>query len=191
MSRKPASRVSVPPSFFPKLMLPFFLPAILTLVLMFTVGESWPRNIAPGSGLKLWGFGATAVTALLAWRYAIRGIADPRAHKMAAAVCGVVGLMGWPIWSIGILPSINGVSLGPAETVRMTLERTETSQESRSRRLNHWAYLAPANPDAPVGAGRYFIAEDVHDDWNSRRPRSVSLTTAEGLLGAQVVTAFE
>ena len=86
MSRKQASRVSVPPSFFPKLMLPFFLPAILTFVLMFTVGESWPRNIAPGSGLKLWGFGATAVTALLAWRYAIRGIADPRAHKMAAAV---------------------------------------------------------------------------------------------------------
>jgi hypothetical protein len=191
MTQVRAPRPVVPPRFFVTVALPFAIPALVTLALVFTVGEGWPRNIPPGSGLKLAGFFVTALTGLLVWRIATRKLADIRVRKVAALLCGLTGLMGWPVWSVGVLPSINGSVLGEPQTVSMVLERTETTTVSRSNRLNHWAHLAPQNADAPVGAGRYFIPEGIYQDLNSRRPRSVSLTTAKGLLGAQVVTAFE
>jgi hypothetical protein len=172
-------------------MLPFAIPICLTLVLALSVGEDWPRNIAPGSGLKLAGLLATAVTALAAWFIAIRHIADRRAHQMAALVCGISGLMGWPVWSVGIMPSVNGMSLGPEQSVRMILERTEDTRVSRSRRRNHWAWLQPASPGGEAGAGRYFIPEATYMRWNETRPATVTVTVAQGLLGAQVATRFE
>jgi hypothetical protein len=184
------SRPIVPPSFFAKLLLPFALPILLTFALVLTVGESWPRNIAPGSGLKLWGLCAAALTTLLVWRFATRGIADNRVHKMAAIICSGVGLLGWPAWTVGVLPSINGISLGSEETVRMTLERMEVTTVSRSRDLNHWAWLRSEALDSPLEAGRYFIPEETYADWNILPPRSVTVTTATGLLGARVVTGF-
>lgn len=191
MKNNHAPRTIVPPSFFAKLLLPFAIPMLVTVALVVLVGESWPRNIAPGSGLKLAGFVATALTSAMVWHRVTRGIADRRAHKMAALVCGVVGLMGWPVWSVGVLPSVNGISLGPQEAVRMTLERTEVTTVSKSRALNHWAWLRPLSPDAETGAGRYFIPEATYQQWNSQRPSTVTVTAARGLLGAQVVIGYQ
>lgn len=191
MNNRKVSRPVVPPGFVVKLLLPFATPVAVTLLLVVLVGEAWPRNIAPGSGLKLTGFIATAITSLMVWRVAVTGIADRWAHRFAALLAGVTGLMGWPVWSVGVLPSVNGARLGPAQTVAMALERTEISTVSRSRRLNHWAWLHPASPDSPAAAGRYFIPEDAYSRWNETHPRSVRVTIASGLLGAQVVTGFE
>lgn len=190
MKKDGASRTLVPPSFFAKAMLPFALPILLTFALLILVGESWPRNLVPGSGLKLAGFLATMVTSLLVWRFTARGVADPRAHKMAALLCGMTGLMGWPVWSVGIMPSINGFSLGPEQTARMALKRTEVTTVSRSNKLNHWAWLQPDRLDSPVQAGRYFIPEGVYQEWSSLQPATVTVTFASGMLGAQVVTGY-
>lgn len=191
MKNNQAPRTIVPPSFFAKLMLPFAFPMLVTLALVILVGESWPRNIAPGSGLKLAGLVATALTGAMVWHRATRSIADRRAHKMAALMCAVTGLMGWPVWTVGVLPSVNGISLGPQSAVRMALERTEVTTVSRSSALNHWAWLRPLSPDAEVVAGRYFIPEATYQRWNSEQPSTVTVTTARGLLGAQVVTGYE
>ncbi len=191
VNRRQSQRTLVPPSFFPKLMLPFVLPIAITLALVGLVGEAWPRNIAPSSGLKLAGLLATAVLASGVWWWAVRAIADRRAHQMAAVVCAVTGLMGWPVWSVGIMPSINGMALGPEQSVTMTLERTEATSIKNSSKQHHWAWLQPASPDSAAGAGRYFISEATYQRWNEEQPRSVTVTIAEGLLGAQVVVRYE
>lgn len=164
---------------------------LLTAALVILVGESWPRNIAPGSGLKVPGFGASVLTSLIVWQFITRSIGDKRVHKMAAIICGVVGLMGWPVWSVGVLPSVNGFSLGPRESVRMTLTRTEITTVSRSRAFNHWAWLRPEVPTARAKTGRYFISEQTYQRWDDERPSTVNVTISEGLLGAQIVTDYE
>jgi len=184
-------RTIVPPSFFPKLALPFALPIAITLALVVLVGEAWPRNIAPGSGLKLAGLLATGILASGVWWWAVRAIADRRAQQMAALVCGVTGLMGWPVWSVGIMPSINGMMLGAEQTVTMTLERTEATSIKNSRERHHWAWLQPASPGSAAGAGRYFIPEATYQRWTEENPRNVRVSIAEGLLGAQVVIRYE
>ncbi len=191
MKSSRSSRVAVPASFFAKLMLPFAFPIALTMALVLLVGERWPRNIAPGSGLKLAGLCATAITCAIVWRLAVRGIADRRVHKFAAALCAATGLMGWPVWSVGILPSVNGYRPGSERVIAMTLERTESTRQSRSNKLNHWAWLRTDDAAAPIASGRYFISEDIHADWSRRGRGPVRITVARGLLGAQVVTGFE
>ncbi len=191
MTKTQASRPIVPATFFVELLLPFAIPMLLTAALVILVGESWPRNIPPGSGLKVPGFGASVLTSLIVWQFITRSIGDKRVHKMAAVICGVVGLMGWPVWSVGVLPSVNGFSLGPGVSVRMTLTRTEITTVSRSRAFNHWAWLRPEVPTAGVKAGRYFISEETYQRWNDQRPSSVTVTISKGLLGAQIVTGFE
>jgi len=191
MTKTQASRPIVPATFFVELMLPFTIPMLLTAALVILVGESWPRNIPPGSGLKVPGFGASVLTSLIVWQFITRSIGDKRVHKMAAVMCGVVGLMGWPVWSVGVLPSVNGFSLGPGVSVRMTLTRTEITTVSRSRAFNHWAWLRPEVPTARVKAGRYFISEETYQRWNDQRPSTVTVTISKGLLGAQIVTGFE
>jgi hypothetical protein len=191
VTKTKASRPIVPPTFFVKLLLPFAIPMLLTVALVIIVGESWPRNIAPGSGLKMWGFGASALTSLIVWRFITRSIGDMRVHKVAAVICAVVGVMGWPVWTVGVLPSVNGFSLGRQETVRMTLTRTEITTISRSRAVNHWAWMRPEAPTARAKAGRYFISEQTYQRWNDQRPSTVNITVSKGLLGAQVVTGSE
>jgi hypothetical protein len=181
----------VPPTFFVKVLLPFAIPMLLTAALVILVGESWPRNIAPGSGLKMFGFGVSALTSLIVWRFITLRIEDMRILKVAAAICGVVGLMGWPVWTVGVLPSVNGFSVGPQESVRMELTRTDITTISRSRAVNHWAWLRPEVPTARAKAGRYFISEQVYQRWNDQRPSTVNVTISKGLLGAQIVTGYE
>ena len=55
--------------------------------------------------------------------------------------------------TVGIPPSVNGLSLHGAHTDRMTLERTEVTTVSRSRMLNYWAWLMPDIPGSPAGSG--------------------------------------
>jgi hypothetical protein len=73
----------------------------------------------------------------------------------------------------------------------MVLERTETTTASRSSTRHHWAWLRPVSAGAPVGAGRYFIGEDLYERWNANPTERVTLTIAPGRLGAAVVTGFE
>ena len=169
---------------------PFVLPLLLTFALALTIGESWPRQIAPGSGLKLAGLLATAgVTALVAL-WVGRGLPTPM-RRFVALFAMVTGLMGWPVWSVGILPSLNGAQLGPRQTVTMAVEGLETSRRSKSNVIDHWARLRPIEPDAPVAAGRYFIDEASHVRWTATRATTVKLEVASGALGAVVVTGTE
>lgn len=184
-------RAKVPATFFVKLMLPFAMPIAIAMALVLLVGDSLPRTIAPGSGLKLAGLIVTAVSCAVVWRIAVRGIADRRVHKFAAILCLVTGLLGWPVWTMGIMPSVNGYRLGSERTVAMALERTETTRQSKSSKLNHWAWLRVDDHAAPIKSGRYYIPGGVHADWSRRAPGPVRITVARGLLGAQVVTGFE
>ncbi|PLK23997.1 hypothetical protein [Novosphingobium sp. TH158] len=190
MAKAASRRAAVPASFFVKVILPFAVPFALTLALMVLVGERWPRDIAPGSGLKLAGLVASALTAALVWRYTVRAIEDRRVHKAAGILCLVTGLMGWAVWTTGVLPSINGAALGSESTVRMRLERTEVTAVSKSKERYHWAWLRTDLNDAALASGRYFIPEGHYQRWQASKPASVEVTYARGLLGAQVVTGF-
>lgn len=183
-------RTVVPSGFFPTLLLPFAAPILLTLLLAVAVGEQVPRTIAPGSGLKLAGLGCSALAGAVVWRWATSGIEDRRARLIGALVCSVTALLGWPVWTLGILPSVNGLSLQEAQTVRMILERTEVTSLSRSRDLNRWAWLKAENSASAAGSGRYSIPEEVYYDWSPMQRGVVTVTVARGLLGAVVVTGY-
>ena len=59
LSRPP----TLPASFLLKMALPLVSPVALTVFISITVGETWPRSIAPGSGLMLQGLIASAARA--------------------------------------------------------------------------------------------------------------------------------
>ncbi|MFM5906381.1 MAG: hypothetical protein ACKOPO_02130 [Novosphingobium sp.] len=185
------ARPKVPAGFILKLALPFAIPIVVTLAMVLLVGERWPRNIVPGAGLKLAGLGATALTGYAVWRHAVSRFADERVHKFAAALCTVTALMGWPVWTVGPLPSINGAMLRDERDVTMVLERTETTFKSKSRELYHWAWLKPAGLESDAPAGRYFIPEGIYQSWSAKHPATVRLTLARGLLGADVSIGWD
>lgn len=147
-------QATVPPVFFAKLLLPFAAPIIITMAMVLLAGDRWPRNIAPGSGLKLAGLIATVLTCIFVWRFAVAGIADRRVHKFAAILCAVTGLLGWPVWTMGLLPSVNGFKLDDERTVTMTLERTEMTRQSKSNIRNHWVWLR-GDQTTVASSGRY------------------------------------
>lgn len=184
-------KAAVPQSVFAKILLPFAVPVLITFALLLLVGNHWPRDIAPGSGLKLAGLGASAITALAVWHSAVTRVQAPKARKGAALLCAVTGLMGWPVWCVGVLPSINGAALNSQTTVRMTLERIEVTHASKSRALYHWAWLKAGRDDSVIGSGRYFISNEIYDRLEKTRPGTVKVTVAEGLLGAQIVRGFD
>lgn len=174
-----------------KALLPFAVPILLTFALVLVIGDQWPRDIAPGSGLKLAGLGATALTALVVWRNAITGAQHDNIRKLAALLCVVTGVMGWPVWSVGVLPSINGAMLHNQSTIRMTLERTEVTHKSKSRDLYYWAWLKAEHGDPVIESGRYFIPKDFYERLAMESPPAVDVSVAQGLLGAQVIIKFE
>ena len=179
--------------FFVGATLPFIIPILVTLALVLTVGEAWPRQIAPGSGLKLAGFVATGFTALAVFAAMTVRRGEARLRKAAAMLCALTAVMGWPVWSIGVLPSINGSALGLEKPVPMVLERTEVTTAARSRTRHHWAWLRPATgwAGSQVEQGRYFIPEELYQRWNANPPARVTVRIARGRLGAVVVTGFE
>lgn len=186
-----ASRAVVPQTAIAKIVLPFAVPIMLTFALLLLIGSTWPRDLAPGSGLKLAGLCATAITTFAVWRNATSQVENPKVCKAVAVLCAITGLMGWPVWSVGVLPSVNGAALHDHAKVRMRLERTEITHASKSRELYHWAWLKAERDNAAIGSGRYFIANDVFDRLSRTAPSTVDVTIAQGLLGARVVLAFE
>lgn len=191
MTKLESSRPKVPAYTHAVLLLPFAVPILITFALIILVGNQWPRDIALGSGLKLAGLCFTAVTAVVVWLFAVRHVEDKRVHVFAAVLCGVTGLMGWPVWSTGVLPSINGSLLAAPITVPMSLERIETTPKSKSNGLYHWAWLKADNGGSAINSGRYFITEDVFRRFQNTKQVTVNVTVARGLLGAQVVTGFD
>ncbi|HPB23448.1 MAG TPA: hypothetical protein PLL48_14090 [Novosphingobium sp.] len=190
MKQRDAPRPAVPGSFFAKLMLPFAVPILATLVLILA-GDRWPRAIAPGSGLKLAGLVATGLTAYAAWRIATGGLPDARVRRFAALLCCVTGLMGWPVWSTGPLPSINGAVLTDHRTVVMSLDRLQVTHKSRSRDLYHWAWLSAGADGTRHLSGRYFISGQTHARLSREAPARVEVKLARGLLGGVVVTGLD
>lgn len=192
IKRSERARPILPSAALGQCLLPFALPILVTLVIVLTIGEAWPRNIAPGSGLKLAGLVATALTAAGVWRWATRQVENRSACRFVAMLCGMTALMGWPVWSVGVLPSINGMALGPAQQTPMRLERLEITTTSRGGRgVYHWAWLVPLHEPSPIAPGRVFIPADVHAKWDAAQPKTVTLRHAQGLLGAEVLTGFE
>lgn len=191
MSKIRPDRVKVPATFHAKLMLPFAAPILATFVLLILVGDQWPRDIAPGSGLKLAGLCATAVSSVVIWFYAVRAVEDKRVRGFAGCFCAVTGLMGWPVWTVGILPSVNGYVLTEPSAVQMTFERTDITPKSKSKGFYHWVWLKADNGAARAYSGRYFISEDVYQRLTNSMPNTVTVNMSQGLLGAQVVTGFE
>lgn len=180
---------SVVPGRVPGLaLIPFAIPAGLSLLI--GVGLDWPRDIAPGSGLKLPGLLATALTALVAWRLSVRGLGDPRVRRLSALLCLLVALLAWPIWSVGVLPSVNGAVLRDVRTLAMRLERTEATAQRHSPDFHHWAWLVPIDAAAGIGGGRHFISKPTYDRLTAERPATVAVDVATGFLGAIVVTAI-
>ncbi len=174
-----------------KLLLPFALPILATFALLFLVGNQWPRDIAIGSGLKMPGLCVAALSAFVIWWWSVRKIQDRRIRAFAAIFCGVTGLMGWPVWTVGILPSVNGSILSQPSHVPMTLDRVEMTPKSKSRGFYHWAYLKTTNSNSAIQSGRYFISEVDYQRFDSSKPTAVDVTVAQGLLGAYVVLGYE
>ncbi|MCX7284849.1 MAG: hypothetical protein NTX28_12530 [Novosphingobium sp.] len=182
----------LPPAALGLCALPFALPIVLTFALAISIGETWPRNIAPGSGLKLAGLVITAVTAAAVWQWATRRLESAPARKFAGLLCAATALLGWPAWGAGVLPSVNGMEIGPEHDVQMRLVRLETTRRGRGTPdLYHWAWIEPLRERSPIAGGRVPIPEDIHVRWHADRPATVRLRHAEGLLGAEVVTAFD
>ncbi|MFN4135678.1 MAG: hypothetical protein ACK4G2_08505 [Novosphingobium sp.] len=170
-----------------QVMLPFVLPFLLTLALIVIIGEAWPRQIAPGSGLKFEGLIASALTAALVWHRTTRRHDQRPFRILVGGLCTLTGLMGWPVWTLGILPSINGSVLLDERETTMRLAGLETSRKTRQRGLYHWARVEPVILAPPVKAGRLFIAEDVWQRLASSRPATVRVRYADGLLGERVI----
>jgi hypothetical protein len=183
-------RPTAPAGLLLALALPFALPFVLTLLIVFLIGEAWPRNIAAGSGLKLAGLIASALAALLVWQRIVRAFADDRVHRFAALACAVTGLMGWPVWTVGVLPSVNGAKLGPRQVELMRVGRIDITRPSKGPGFYYWAWLEAAHPGASVGDGRYFVPEAAYARWAPRKPAMVRVMHARGLLGAEVVLDF-
>ncbi len=172
-------------------LLPFAVPILLTFGLLLLVGDRWPRALAPGSGLKLAGLLTTLITAWAVWHHAVGRVEDRKARQFVALMCALTGLMGWPVWSVGVLPSINGSVQRNHVTVRMALERTEVTHASKSRDLYHWAWLRADGGTHARLSGRYFISEALYESLGNATSVQVDVTFAEGLLGAQTVLGFD
>lgn len=191
MNQDSSHRATVPQSLFAKVVLPFAVPILLTFALLLLVGNHWPRDIAVGSGLKLTGLVTTAMTAFAVWRYSVAQIDERKVRKFAALLCAITALLGWPVWSVGVLPSVNGMVVRNQSTVRMRLEKTEVTHASKSRELYHWAWLKADRSDAVISSGRYFISEEVYERFEKTSPATVEVAVGEGLLGARIVLGYD
>lgn len=186
LSRPP----TLPASFMLKTALPFVFPVALTVIILLTVGDTWPRSIAPGSGLMLPGLVASAMFATLAWLIVGRAFEDERVSKFAAIIFAATGLMGWPIWTIGVLPSINGAILDHEQFAQMRLGRLDISRSKGGGSPNYSAWLEPINPGGAIDGGRYYISEEVYQRLESQKPVAIRVAHSRGVLGAVVVTDY-
>lgn len=171
-------------------LIPFAAPVLVTITFLLIAGSSLPRDIAPGSGLKLAGLLATLVTTGLAWRVSVQGVNDARVRNLAGVLCILIGLMGWPVWSVGALPFVNALSLQNERTIAMALDRTEATVILHSPQKHHWAWLTPKEPDAGIKPGRHFIPEATYNLWAAAKPETVYVQAGTGLLGSTVIISI-
>lgn len=188
MKRLHPRKAAVPVRVLIRALLPFGVPIFLILAFLLIAGPGMPRDIAPGSGLKLAGLVATLVTTGVVMVVSVRGISERRVRGLARVLCLLVGLMAWPVWSVGVLPFVNAIALHGERTVLMTLERTEATSIKNSPEQHHWAWLTPNADGTGVSPGRHFIPKATFDLWAAEKPASVDVEVATGLLGATVVT---
>lgn len=184
--RRPKKSV-IPARVLVRTLIPFAVPVLLTVTMLVIAGSSLPRDIVPGSGLKLAGLLAAMVTTLFAWRVSVRGNSDPRVRSMAGVFCVLVGLISWPVWTMGALPFVNALALQNERTVILTLDRTESTPIRLSSERHHWAWLSPTEAESGILPGRHFISEATYDSWAAARPDAVEAKAATGLLGATVI----
>ena len=172
------------------LALPFALPMLATLLLVLLVGNRFPRDIAPGSSLALPGLLAAVAVALVILRRVTQDWPQPEARKPALLFTGLASLMAWPAWTVGVLPSVNGLALGELNYATMQLRGLDMTYGRKGRTTYYWAQLEPQYPASAAGEGRYLIPFELHETWSRTRPAAVEVGHARGLLGAEVVRDF-
>ena len=135
---------------------------LITIALALLQPAGLPRLMPPGEGLAWQGLVVTLlVTAGVVWQQ-WRSTTDPSERKVLAGLALAVGLMAWPIVTLGPLPSLNGARLSDTRTTPMQLARLSTSPQKRSREPFHWAHPQPHPAAATLRGVRYFIAgEDI------------------------------
>ncbi len=170
-------------------MAPFAVPIITTFALLLA-GNHFPRNIAADSSLGLAGFVASIAVMIVVNIAVAKQWRDPSARKFALAISALTSLMAWPVWTVGVSPSINGIATGPSQTSPMRLTRLDVTHASKSQKLYYWATLDPDMPQSLIGAGRYFIPFETYEQWQKAAPRTVRVSHATGLLGAEIVLGY-
>jgi hypothetical protein len=170
---------------------PFPLAIALTFLFILTIGTRFPRDVAPGSSLILPGFVLSGIVMALITALVRRHWPEPALRRFSLFLCGITSLMAWPVWTTGILPSVNGAILGPRQTSAMRLTGLSISHASKGRRIYYWAAMRPP-PDtaSALGAGRYFVPQQVYEAWQPQVGRDVRVDHATGLLGAETVLNF-
>ncbi len=171
-------------------MLPFPLAIAVTLMMVLAIGNRFPRNIAPNSSLVLPGLLVTLIVLLAILAYVHRRWVEPSAFHFTLVLGGITSLLAWPVWTMGVLPSVNGIRMEPERATMMRLSGLSTTTISKSRRLNYWATLEPAGSTSPLGAGRYLISQSLSERWQAQQVRQVRVTHRTGLLGAEVLITF-
>lgn len=169
---------------------PFVVSIITTMGLVFLVGDRVPRVIAPGSSLVAAGLSVTLLTGLFPLTTMWLRWSEPLARRQTILICGFAALMSWPIWTMGVMPTVNGMRFGPVHSTAMRLIRQEIRHASRNPTIYHWAYLRPAAADSGLTAGRYFVPTADYDIWSGAPPRNIQVHHATGLLGAEILFSF-
>ncbi len=170
--------------------LPFPLAILSTIAFVLTIGTRYPRDIAPGSSLILPGLVLSIVVMLLVTAHVRRNWIEDAPRRFSLILCAITSLLAWPVWTVGILPSVNGISLGREQVSAMRLVGLSTTRAKSGRRLYYLATLEPGVRSAEIGAGRYFFSKEIYDRWQSRTGREVTVMHASGLLRAQAVLDF-
>ena len=169
---------------------PFALSILVTFLVFLIAGNRIPRQLVPGASLALPGLTLSGLVFLaVAWVMRNR-TPHAKLRKFGALLAGVCTLMSAPVWTIGVLPTVNGLATGSVASTVMHLEKLETTTVSKSRRLNHWAHLRPLGSGAPLSGGRYFVSQADYTAWQESRPRTITVNHATGLLGAETVIGF-
>ena len=170
--------------------IPFPLAILATLLLVFAAGARFPRDVAPGSSLALPGLIVSlAIMSLITARVRRHWI-EPAPRRFSLILCTATSLMAWPVWTMGILPSVNGMHLHAERTSAMRLSALTFSHASKGRQIYYWGTLQPAGEATGIGAGRYFIPKAIYDAWQGQVGKRVTVHHATGLLRAEAVLEF-
>ena len=172
-------------------MQPFGAAVLVTVVLVL---ETWARPLpvlAPGAAWRLalpGALGALALWALVWWQLRRRAL-HPQWRKAGAALSLASSVLATPVLALGALQWVNARFMEGPQHTPMQLMALSTSPRKGHSEPYHWAQLQPL-PGGTLAAGKYLIPEPAHAAWNTRRPATVTVHHARGLLGAQVVLDF-